>query len=158
MQAKTCRSGRGNPFWYVLIFVIFGGFVCFLVFFGGVAVLYVFGGRYWGGWGKQVSQYYFAELGLRHGSLYMNGKMLDLEGPTFNAFQVSEGICGDRTLVECACPKMCGISIFHLYFLYYTPTLRIPYPLSPHLSSFHFLFLLLDSKHVEGGSDGSQRA
>ena len=32
--------------------------------------------------------HFFSELGLRHGSLYMNGKILDLEGPTFNAFQV----------------------------------------------------------------------
>lgn len=28
------------------------------------------------------------QLRLRPGSLYVNGKMLDLEGPTFNAFQV----------------------------------------------------------------------
>lgn len=37
----------------------------------------------------QAAVYLFStQLGLRSGSLYVNGKMLDLEGPTFNAFQV----------------------------------------------------------------------
>eukprot|EP00903_Cladosiphon_okamuranus_P019171 g17633.t1 len=37
----------------------------------------------------QAAAYYFSKaLGLRPGSLYVNGKMVDLEGPTFNVFQI----------------------------------------------------------------------
>lgn len=100
-----------------------------------------------GGWGKQVSQYYFSELGLRHGSLYMNGKMLDLEGPTFNAFQVSEGVCGNMVLVEYACLKMWGISIWYLFFSFF---IILTHPLSPptfiiSFSSLAWNSMLLDS-------------
>lgn len=41
--------------------------------------------------GEQVGQFhFFTSLGLRPGSLYVDGKMMDLEGPTFNAFQVKK--------------------------------------------------------------------
>ncbi|CAN0515611.1 unnamed protein product, partial [Ectocarpus sp. 12 AP-2014] len=37
----------------------------------------------------QAAGYLFPQgLGLRPGSLYVNGKMVDLEGPTFNVFQI----------------------------------------------------------------------
>eukprot|EP00752_Nemacystus_decipiens_P014373 g12785.t1 len=37
----------------------------------------------------QSAAYYLSKaLGLRPGSLYVNGKMVDLEGPTFNVFQI----------------------------------------------------------------------
>lgn len=41
----------------------------------------------------QAAAYYFLKaFGLRQGSLYVNGKMVDLEGPTFNVFQVRFGL------------------------------------------------------------------
>lgn len=87
-----------------------------------------------GGWGKQVSQYYFSELGLRHGSLYMNGKMLDLEGPTFNAFQVSEGVWHSLTVRVPKCVE------FQLCTCFSILSLRIPYPLSPTFHLFIYFY------------------
>ncbi|CAM9342800.1 unnamed protein product [Scytosiphon promiscuus] len=48
----------------------------------------------------QAAGYLFStQLGLRPGSLYVNGKMLDLEGPTFNAFQVLSTLRAEASIV-----------------------------------------------------------
>lgn len=47
---------------------------------------------------QAAERYLVDELGLRQGRLYVNGRAMELEGPTFNAFQV----CGtsERGLVH----------------------------------------------------------
>ena len=57
----------------------------------------------------QAAAYYFSKaLGLRPGSLYVNGKMVDLEGPTFNVFQV----CILVVWFRCVVSALLGVGVF----------------------------------------------
>lgn len=61
----------------------------------------------------QAAAYYFSKaLGLRPGSLYVNGKMVDLEGPTFNVFQVWFWLCVLVVWFRCVVSALLGVGGF----------------------------------------------